>query len=53
MEIHIQADLTCSVSRVSVVHQQVEGLVAKPDDPGSSPGTYTMEGENGLLEVVL
>jgi hypothetical protein len=32
--------------------QRVTGLAAKPDDPSLIPGTYTVEGENGLWQTV-
>lgn len=33
--------------------QQVKVLAAEPDNPSSVPGTHTVEGKNGLLQVVL
>jgi hypothetical protein len=32
--------------------QRVKGLAAKPEDLSLIPGTYTVKGENRLLQVV-
>lgn len=32
---------------------QAKALAAKPDNPSLNPGTYVLEGENGLTKVDL